>query len=59
MGARSKINGMYGLGIAAFAGFFGLAYHSWQVFLVIAAVLVGFCVLSGDIRIEKNRRRKK
>lgn len=58
MGARNKINGMYGLGIVAFAGIWGLAFQSWTVFLVIAAVLVGYCILSGDIRIEKPRRRK-
>lgn len=59
MGARDKINGMFGLGIAALSGFIGLAYHSWTVFLVVAAVLMGASIVSGDIRVAKNRRRRK
>ena len=62
MGVRNKINGMFGMGIFLFASFFGVAFQSWAVFLVLAAVLVGFCMFSGDIRFEptetKHRRRK-
>ena len=59
MGARSKINGLVGLGIVAVAGFFGLAVQSWVVLFIVAAVLVGFCILSGDIRLDKPDKRRR
>ena len=53
MGARDKINGMCGLGALAIAGLFGAASQSWMMFFVIAALLFGVFIMSGDIRLNK------
>ena len=57
MGARDKINSLQGFGILAIAGFIGAASHSWTVFFVIAVIMGGISVMSGDIRFNKRRRK--
>jgi hypothetical protein len=50
MGARKKLNGAFIGGSLIFAAVAGLVTHSFAVFLIGAAVLVGLNFYTGDVR---------
>jgi hypothetical protein len=50
MGARKKLNGAFICGSLIVATVAGLITHSFAVFLIGAAVLVGLSFYTGDIR---------
>ncbi|MBD3674999.1 MAG: hypothetical protein HUJ26_15890 [Planctomycetaceae bacterium] len=53
MGARHKLNQLYVVGSALFAGLFGLLAESWLVFLGVLMVLLALMVHGGDIRLQQ------
>jgi len=50
MGAKQKLNSIHMLGGLAVAALVGGMTGSWIVFLIVAAVLWGTAINSGDIR---------
>ena len=56
MSARTKLNAAYFNGCLLLAAIVGAAAQSWAVFLLALAVLVGGCVIGGEIRPAKRSR---
>lgn len=54
-GARGKLNQLYLAGSLVFAGYFGLAYHSWIIFGVVFGAACFLNVLGGNIRVAGSR----
>ena len=52
MGARHKLNQLYVVGSALFAGLFGLLAESWLVFLGVLMAFLALTVHGGDIRLQ-------
>ena len=50
MGARTRLNSLYLIGVLMVAAIIGGIAQSWIVFLVVAGVLTALMVHGGDIR---------
>ncbi len=56
MGARQKLNDMYGCGTLVAAVVVGLIFQSWLASVIVAGVLLLAALDSGDIRPNGRRR---
>ena len=56
--ARHKLNAAYIHGSLIIAGLIGAIGGSWNVFILVAAVLTATSVLGGEIRIKQQTRRR-
>lgn len=54
-GVRGKLNQLYIAGSFVFAGYFGLAYHSWIVFGVVFGAACFLNLIGGNIRVAGSR----
>ncbi|MFT5326605.1 MAG: hypothetical protein ACI8P0_004482 [Planctomycetaceae bacterium] len=56
--ARNKLNAAYIHGSLIIAGLIGAIGGSWNVFILVAAVLTATSALSGEIRIKRQTRQR-
>lgn len=56
--ARHKLNAAYIHGSLLIAGLIGAATESWNVFVLAASILTATSVLSGEIRLKQQTRRR-
>ena len=56
--ARHKLNAAYIHGSLLIAGLIGASAESWNVFVLAASVLTATSVLSGEIRLKQQTRRR-
>ena len=56
--ARHKLNAAYIHGSLLIAGLIGATTESWNVFILTASVLTATSVLSGEIRLKQQIRRR-
>ena len=56
--ARHKLNAAYIHGSLIIAGLIGAIGQSWNVFILVAAVLTATSVLGGEIRLKQQARRR-
>jgi len=57
MGVRHKLNQIHLLGAVGIAGIVGVLIQSWAAFFIAAAVLIGGSIYSGDVRLDRRRRK--
>ena len=56
--ARNKLNAAYIHGSLIIAGLVGAIGQSWNVFILVAAVLTATSALSGEIQMKQQTRRR-
>ncbi|NQV26637.1 MAG: hypothetical protein HQ518_19955 [Rhodopirellula sp.] len=56
--ARNKLNAAYIHGSLMIAGLIGAIGGSWNVFILVAAVLTATSVLGGEIRLKQQNRHR-
>jgi hypothetical protein len=56
--ARNKLNTAYIHGFLIIAGLLGAIGDSWNIFILVAAVLTATSVLGGEIRMKQQTRRR-
>ena len=59
MGARKKLNSAYLTGSVLIAGLIGYASGSWGILVLALAVLIGANLLSGDVRLDQRKKRRR
>ena len=57
MGVRHKLNQVHLLGAVGIAAIVGVLIQSWAAFFIAAAVLIGGSIYSGDVRLDRRRRK--
>ena len=56
--ARNKLNAAYIHGSLIIAGLLGAIGQSWNVFILVAAVLTATSILGGEIRMKQQTQRR-